>query len=103
MDHLNFIYESHTPGHALKPVVILPEVIKQLKAHCLSNKCKPVAVLEAIYDFQTLPNKSQRTFNHLVISCVKGKPAVTINKIIKETHIEWVFGIPLKEDEYREC
>lgn len=102
----NFVYESNTPDHALKPVVILPELTRQLKAYCVSNKCKPVEVLEAIYDFQK-SNGLNVTFNHVVIRCVKGKsPAKgkdSIGYLIKHTDFAWVFGIPQAEDEYRVC
>ncbi len=106
----NFIYESHTPGHALKPTVILPEMIKQLKAFCSSKKCKPVEVLEALYEFQT-ENQLQRTFNHVVIRCQKGtspaKGKESIAYLITHTHFAWEFGIvsqrPLKDEETRYC
>lgn len=103
---LNFIYESHTPGHALKPVIVLPALTKALKEHCEKNKCQPVSLLEAVYDFQ-LHSNVQQTFNHVVIGCIKGKPPAkgkgSVVYLIKHTFFDWVFGIPQKEDEYREC
>lgn len=103
---LNFVYESHTAGHALKPLMIIPELIEELKEHCKDKRCMPVSILEAIYDFQS-NRGSLQTFNHVVIGCAKGKPCArgkgSIAYLIKHTDFAWVFGIPLLEDEYREC
>lgn len=103
---LNFIYESYTPGHALKPLLVIPNLTADLKIHCEKNKCKPVILLEAIYDFQG-DLDAKKTFNHVVIGCVKGKVPPkgkgSVAYIIKNTFFDWVFGIPLKDEEFRYC
>lgn len=96
MDDLNFNYQGITPGHSLNKVITEPALIKQLRAHCTKNKCHPVEIHGAYYNFVMYRGKASTSYG-VNIELSEGKSDESLLKWFKANPIQWVFGTPSEE------
>lgn len=106
MSELTFEFTKTTLGNSLNLVVVEPALHKQVKAFCLENKCYPIGVIHAYYDFVKTPS-SATTFCQIAILMETGKGPVSVDKWLKMTKIKWSFGTigrqRIEDKDAREC
>lgn len=85
-------YSGFTPGCNLNTVVTGDELLKGLTSYCRKNKCYPVIVQSAEYDWMRV-NGFMQTQHEVYIECVPGITSQTVKDWLKHTKINWVFGL----------